>query len=61
MRLLYRFASLQWYDVIRSVVASRSSDAMSRSLIIDLVFDCLSVSVRSMGILIYVGTITSIP
>ena len=60
-RLLYRFASLRWYDAIRTAAASRSSSAMSRSLIIDSVFDCSSISVRSVGILISVRTITSIP
>ena len=61
MRLLYRFASLRWYDVIRTVAASRSSSAMSRSLITYSVFDCSGISVRSVGIPISVGTIASIP
>ena len=60
-RLLYRFSSLRWYDAIRTAAASHSSSAMSRSLIIDSVFDCLGISVRSVGISIYVGTIRSIP
>ena len=60
-RLLYRFASLQWYDAIHTAAASRSSFAMSRSLITDSVFDCSVISVRSVGILISVGTIASIP
>ena len=34
---------------------------MSRSLIIDSVFDCSGISVRSVGIPIFVGTMASIP
>ena len=60
-RLLYKFASLRWYDSILTVAASRSSFAMSRSLITDSVFDCSSISVQSVGIPIFVGTIASIP
>ena len=58
--LLYRFASLRWYDAIRTAVAPRSSSTMSRSLITDSVFDCLGISVQSVGISISVGTITSL-
>ena len=60
-RLLYRFASRRWYDAIHTAAASRSSFAMSRSLITDSIFDCLGISVRSMGIPISIGTIASIP
>ena len=60
-RLLYRFASLRWYDAIRTAAASRSSSVMFRSLITDSVFDCSGISVRSVGIPISVGTIASIP
>ena len=59
-RLLYRFASLRWYDYICIAAASRSSSAMSRSLIIDSIFDCSGISIRSVGIPISVGTIASI-
>ena len=59
--LLYRFANLRWHDVILIAVASCSSSAMSRSLIIDSVFDCSGISVRSMGMSISVGTIAFIP
>ena len=58
--LLYRFASLRWYDSIRTAVASCNSSAKSRSLITDLVFDCSGISVRSVGIPISVGIIASI-
>ena len=61
MRLLYRFASLLWYDVIRTAAASHSSSAMSRSLIIISAFDCSGISVKSVGMPISVGTIASIP
>ena len=61
MHLLYRFASLRWYDAIRTAAALRSSSAMSKSLITDSVFDCSGISVRSMGIPISVGTIAFIP
>ena len=59
--MLYRFASLQWYDAIRTASASCSSSAMCRSLIIGSIFDCSGISVRSVGISIFVGTIASIP
>ena len=60
-RLLYRFASLWWYEALHTATASRSSFAISRSLIKDLAFDCSDVTIRSVGILISVGTIASIP
>ena len=60
MCLLYRFASLLWYDAIRIAVASRSSSAMSRSLITISAVDCLGILVRSVGMPIFVGTIASI-
>ena len=60
-RLLYRFASLRWYDAIRTAVASRSSSTVSRSLITYSVFDCSGILVRSVGIPIYVRIIASIP
>ena len=59
--LLYRFASLRWYDAICTAVASRSSSAMSRSVITDSIFDYSGISVRSVGIPISVRTIASIP
>ena len=40
---------------------SHSSSSVSRSLIMDSVLDCSSISVRSVGIPIYVGIIDSIP
>ena len=49
------------YDAIRIVASSLSSSAMSRSLIIVLVFDYSGISVRSVGMPISVGTIASIP
>ena len=60
-RLLYRFASLRWYNAIRTAAASPSSFSMSWSLITYSVFDCLGISVRSVGIPISIGTIASIP
>ena len=59
--LLYRFASLWWYDAIRTAAASLSLFAMSRSLITDLVFGCSGISIWSMGIPTSAGTIASIP
>ena len=59
--LLYRFASLRWYDAIHTAAASPSSFAMSWSLITDSVFNCLGISVRSVGIPISIGSIASIP
>ena len=61
MHLLYRFSSLCWYDAISTVAASRSLSTMSRYLITDSVFECSGISVRSVGISIYVGIIASIP
>ena len=61
MRLLYMFASLRWYDAIRTAAASHSSSTMSKSLIMDSVFDCSGISVQSVGIPISVETIASIP
>ena len=61
MHLLYRFASLLWYDAIHIATASHSSSAMFRSLITNLVFDYSDVSIRSVGIPISIGTIASIP
>ena len=60
-RLLYMFASLRWYDAIRTAGAWLSSSAMSRSLITDSIFDCSGILVQSGGIPISVGTIASIP
>ena len=59
--MLYRFASLRWYDAIRTATAFGNSSAMFRSLITNLVFDCLGISVRNVGIPISVGTMASIP
>ena len=50
-----------WYDAILTVATSRSSFAMSRSLITISAFDCSGISVKSVGMLISVGTIASIP
>ena len=47
------------YD--RSMLFAQPLFAMSRSLITDSVFDCLGISVRSVGIPISVATIASIP
>ena len=60
-RLLYRLANLRWYDSIHTVAALSSSSAMSRSLVIDLVFGCSNISVQSVGMPIFVGIIASIP
>ena len=51
-RLLYRLASLRWYDAIRTAAASLNSSAMSRSLI-----TYSGISFRSVGIPISVGII----
>ena len=58
--LLYKFVVLCWYDVIRIVAASRSKFTISRSLVRALVLASSEISVRSVGIPIFVGIMASI-
>ena len=60
-RLLYMFANLCWYDVIRTVVSSQSSSTISRSLVTTSTLASSGIPVQSVGIPIYVGIIASIP
>ena len=58
---LWKFASLYWYDAMRTVVASRSSSIVFRSLAMALAFAFLGISARTVGIPISVGMIAYIP
>ena len=60
-RRLSKLANLYWYDATRTTATSRSSSAVSRSLITASVFASSGVSIRIVGILIFIGMITSIP
>ena len=42
-------------------VVSHNSSVVSNSLIMNFVFDCLGIFIRSVGILISIGIIASIP
>ena len=59
--LLYRFANLCWYDTIRTTAASRSSSAISRSLVTASALAFSGILVQSVVIPISVGIIASIP
>ena len=59
--LLYRFVILCWYEAIRITTASWSSSAISRSLVMVSVLVFPGISVRSVGIPIYVGMMAFIP
>ena len=54
-------ASLCWYDAIRIAVVYWSSSIVSRSLAMASTFALLGISVHTMGILISVGMMASIP
>ena len=58
---LFKFAILCWYDSIRTATASRSSPVVSRSLATTSTFDFSRISIRTVGILISVGMMASIP
>ena len=60
-RLLYRFVILCWYDAIRTAAASRNLSIISKSLARASVLASSGISVRSVGIPIYVGIMASIP
>ena len=60
-RLLCKFASLYWYDIIRTTVASQSSLVVSRSLAMTSAFAFLRIFVCTVGILINVEMMASIP
>ena len=59
-RRLCKLANLCWYDYIRMVAASRSSSAVSKSLITALVFVFSGIFIRMVGIPFFVGMIASI-
>ena len=58
--LLYKFVVLCWYDSIHTAATSRSSSVISRSLVRASILASLGISVRSVGISIYVGIMASI-
>ena len=58
---LCKFASLCWYDAIRTAVASRSSSVVSRSLAMVSAFAFLEIFARTVDIPISVGMMASIP
>ena len=58
---LYKFASLCWYDAIRTAAASRSSSIVSKSLATTSTFVFSGIFVYTVGIPIYVGMMASIP
>ena len=60
-RRLCQLANLCWYEAMRMVVASRSSSAVSRSLIMASVLVSSRILVQIVGISISVGMIASIP
>ena len=60
-RQLCKFASLYWYDAMRTAAVSRSLLVLSRSFIKALVFTSLGISVRMVGIPISMGMMASIP
>ena len=60
-RRLCKFTCLYWYDVIRTIVASRSSSIVSRSLAMASTFTFSRTFVLTMGISISMGMMASIP
>ena len=60
-RRLCKFTSLCWYDAIRTTTASRSLSVVSRSLATTSAFAFLGISIRTMGIPIFVRMMASIP
>ena len=61
IRRLCKFASLCWYDTMRTTAASWSSSIVSRSLAMASVFSFSGIYARIVGIPIFVGMMTSIP
>ena len=59
--LLYRFVIFCWYDAIHTAATSRDSSAISKSLTMASVLAFSGISVRSVGTLILVGIMASIP
>ena len=57
---LCRFASLYWYDAMRTAAAPRSSSVVSRYLVITSAFASSEIPVRMVSILIFVGMIAYI-
>ena len=60
-RWLWKFASLYWYDVIRTATASQSSSVVSRSLAMASTFAFLGIYAHTVGIPISIGMMASIP
>ena len=60
-RRLCQLSNLYWYEAMRMAVASQSSLAVSRSLIMDSMLVSLGISIRIVGIPISMGMIASIP
>ena len=59
--LLYELAALCWYNAMRIVAASWISFAMSKSFAMASVLAFSGSSIQSVGILISVGIMASIP
>ena len=60
-RWLCQLANLYWYEAMRMAAASRSSLAVSRSLIMASMLVSSGILVRIVGISIFVGMIAFIP
>ena len=58
---LCKFANLRWYDAMRTTAVSRSSSVVSRSLAMASAFAFSRIYARTVGILISVGMMASIP
>ena len=58
--MLYKLASLCWYDAIHTAAASRNSSAISKSLVMASALASSGILVRSVGIPIFMGIIASI-
>ena len=60
-RQLCKFVSLCWYDAMHTAAVSWSSSDVSRSLTMALAFAFLRIYARTVGILISMGMMASIP
>ena len=60
-RRLCQLANLYWYEAMHTTATSRSSSAVSRSLIMASMLASSGIPVRMVDIPIYVGMIASIP
>ena len=60
-RRLCKFSSLYWYDVMLTAATSLSSSVMSGSLAMVSSFAFLGIFARTVGILIFMGMMASIP